>query len=185
MARTTTKKTVEEKEVIEEVKEEVKVEKKVEKKKREFNDDDYILCRSVVPGELIIDGGDGRQYRFRDYDSEFEIMYRDLVNMVRRRTANITIPRIIIMDEDFIEQWPQVKETYDEVFSAGNITEILLLPTDQMILALSKLPKEIQKSAKSLVASMIDDGTIDSVSKIRALAEFFGVDFVLLSELFA
>ena len=185
MARTTTKKTVDEKEVVEEVKDETKTEKKVEKKKKEFNDDDYILCRSVVSGELVIDGGDGRQYRFRDYNSEFEIMYRDLVNMIRRRTANITIPRIVIMDEDFIEQWPQVKEKYDEVFSAGNLTEILLLPTDQMIAALSKLPNDIKNSVKSLVASMIDDGTIDSVSKIRALAEFFGVDFVLLSELFA
>ena len=185
MARTATKKTVEEKEVVEEVKEEVKEEKKAEKKKKEFQDDDYILCRSVVPGELIIDGGDGRQYSFFDYDSEYEIMYRDLVNMIRRRTANITIPRIIIMDEDFLEQWPQVKEKYNEVFSAGNLTEILLLPTDQMIVALSKLPEDIKKSAKSLVASMIDDGTIDSVSKIRALAEFFGVDFNLLSELFA
>lgn len=185
MARTTTKKTVEEKEVIEEVKEEVKAEKKVEKKKREFDDDDYILCRSVIPGELIIDGGDGRQYRFSDYDAEYEIMYRDLVNMIRRRSANIMIPRIVILDEDFIEQWPQVKEKYDEVFSAGNLTEILLLPTDQMIAALSKLPNDIKNSVKSLVASMIDDGTIDSVSKIRALAEFFGVDFNLLSELFA
>lgn len=182
MART--KSTTDEKEVeIEEVVEK-KETKKPEKKKKEFDDKDYIMCRSVIPGELIINGEEGRRYSFKDYGAEYPIMYRDLVNLVYKRAQSIFLPRIIILDEDFLEEFPQVKEKYNEVFSAGNLTDLLLLPTDQMIQELSKLPKEIQRSAKALVASMLDDGSIDSIAKIRALTDFYGIDFVLLSELF-
>lgn len=189
MARTATKKTIEEKEVVKEVNEDV-IEKPVEKKKtektkKEFSEKDYILCRSVIPGELIVDGREGRRYRFKDYGSEQRITYGDLVDMVMRRANNAFIPRFIILDEDFLEEFPQVQEKYAEVFSAGNLTEILMLQTDQMIQELSKLPKEIQRSAKALIASMLDDGSIDSIAKIRALTDFYGIDFVLLSELFA
>ena len=167
----------------EEVNEEVK-QTTAKSVKREFNPNDGILCRSVTHGQLYVDGiKTGMKYIFSDYDDESDIEYRDLVALVRARDKAVYKPRFIIMDEDFIEEYPTLKKFYDEHFATTNIKEILEMPEYEMKEAISKLPKGAVDTLKSIAVNKIVSGEIDSIRKIKALDEAFNTDLSLLSEL--
>lgn len=172
------KTTVKEETPTVEIKKESKPEKKV------FDPNDGILCRSVTHGKLFVDGvKTGMKYMFFDYDDESEIEYRDLVALVRSRDKSVYNPRFIIMDEDFIAEYPTLKKFYNDHFSTKNIKEILTLPDNQMKEAISNLPKGAVDSLKSIAVNQIVSGEIDSIRKIKTLDEAFGTDLSLLNEL--
>lgn len=151
---------------------------------KKFNPNDGIRCRSVTHGILFVDGlATNMKYTFVDYDYETEITYRDLVALVVARNKAIYNPRIIIMDEDFIAEYPALGKFYKEHFATKNIKEILDMPDYQMKEAISKLPKGAIESLKSIAVNMIVSGEIDSIKRIRALDEAFGTDLSLLNEL--
>lgn len=153
-------------------------------KKRKFEPNEGILCRSVTHGILFVDGiKTGMKYTFTDYDDESEIEYRDLVALINSRNKAIYNPRIIVMDEDFIAEYPTLNKFYSEHFSTMNIKEILDMPDYQMKEAISKLPKGAVESLKSMAVKQIVSGEIDSIRKIKALDEAFGTDLSLLNEL--
>ena len=176
----TTVKPIEDKVIAEKV-----VEKKVTKQKKEFNDHDSIPCHSVTVGGLSIVCQSGAYYEFREYGSDSEIEYRDLVWLVRKHSDHVFLPRFIIDDEDFINEFPQLKQLYADMYSMGDLKEILRLPLSQMEKEISKLPEELLSTIRSLAATMVSTGEIDSVRTIRKLTDIFGADFNLLSELFS
>lgn len=152
--------------------------------KREFDPNDGIPCRSVTYGKLFVNGTKtGMTYMFSDYDDESDIEYRDLVALIRSKDKAIYKPRIIVMDEDFINEYPTLKKFYDEHFAVKNLKEILDMPDSQMKEAISKLPKGAVDTLKSMAVNQITTGEIDSIRKIKALDEAFGTNLSLLNEL--
>lgn len=152
--------------------------------KREFDPNDSIPCRSVTYGKLFINGTKtGMVYTFSDYDDESDIEYRDLVALIRSKDKAIYKPRIIVMDEDFIEEYPTLKKFYDEHFAVKNIREILEMPDYEMKEAIANLPKGAVDTLKSMAVNQITSGEIDSIRKIKALDEAFGTNLSLLNEL--
>ena len=164
--------------VIEEVKPVIAKEKKV------FTDSDYILCRSVWSGGLNVTSQSGNLYEFKDYGSECEINYRDLVTLIRRGSSHIFTPRFVILDEDFLKDFPTVQKVYGTMYTRNDLVEILDLPITQMKKAIEKLPKATKDSMRNLISTQISNGKLDSISKVRTLTEIFGSDFNLLSDLF-
>lgn len=158
-----------------------KVETMSESKKREFNPEDLISCRSMVSGQLFIDGvRSGLLYTFADYNDTCDIEYRDLIYMVRSyKDKNIYEPRIIIEDEDFIAQNPKLAELYGSMYTKGDLMEIVSLPTTQMVDTINALPKGCKNALKGIVATMIDNGSLDSIQKIKALDEIFETNMLL------
>ena len=110
------------------------------KEKRVFTDSDYVLCRSITYGGLYIGGQSGNMYEFRDYGSECEINYRDLVSLIRKGSDHIFLPRFIILDEDLLDDFPTIKRAYEVAYTRKDLLEILALPTSQMKAAISELP---------------------------------------------
>ncbi len=163
--------------------EEVKqIEPKHEPKK--FNPNDPVRCQSVTQGTLFVDGlVTNMKYNFVEYGIEGDILYRDLVSLVVSRNKAIFKPRIIVLDEDFIAEYPELRKFYKEHFATKNIKEILNLPDYEMKEAISKLPKGAVESLKSIAVNQIVSGEIDSIRKIKALDEAFGTDLSLLNEL--
>jgi len=153
--------------------------------KKTYVDGDYILCRSIIAGGLNINCRSGNFYRFNNYGDTCEIEHRDLVELIRKHSDHIFLPRIIIEEEDFLVDFPQVKRTYDDMYTVNDLKEIITLPDSQMIKTINGLPKELKKTLKSLVATMIGSGEIDSISKVRTLTDVLDADFDLLSELFS
>lgn len=88
----------------------------------------------------------------------------------------------MIDDDDFVEEFPQLKKFYTENYSVGDLEVILTYPVDRMMEEIKALPKSTIESLKVLAASSINNGDLDSVSKIKALDEFFGTKLSILAE---
>ena len=197
--KTTTKsKTTVEKEQAENIVEDVVIEevaveevtvKKVTKpviveEKKVFTDSDYILCRSIWSGGLNVISQSGNLYEFKDYGSECEINYRDLVTLIRRGSDHVFLPRFVILDEDFLKDFPTVQRVYGTMYTREDLIDILDLPVTRMKAEIAKLPKATKDSMRNLIATQIANGRLDSISKVRTLTEIFESDFNLLSDLF-
>ena len=166
------------------IKDEQVQEEKVAKKT--FAQSDGILCKSITQGTLYVEGvKTGMLYSFSDYGDETEIEYRDLVGMIRSKDKSVFEPRFVVVDEDFINEYPALRKYYDEEFSLQNIRDILKYPDSKMIDAIKNLPKGALNSLKSIAAEQVATGQIDSVRKIKALDSVFGTDLNLLGEIFA
>lgn len=159
-------------------------EDKVEKEKKIFKDYDYVLCRSVWFGGLNVTCPSGSSYEFAKYGSECEIAYRDLVTLVRKHSEHIFLPRFIIEDDDFLEDYPNIKSVYQKMYTASDLMEILNLPNSQMKAEIEALPTEAKNTLCKMIATEIAKGRIDSISKVRVLSEIFNSDFDLISKLF-
>ena len=155
------------------------------KKKKVFDQSDGVLCASITQGKLYVEGSKtGMLYSFSDYGDETEIEYRDLVGLIRSKDKSVFEPRFVVEDKDFIEEYPALKKFYDDEFSVQNIKNILLMPDDQMVAEIEKLPRGAADSLKSIAAEQVATGQIDSVRKIKALDSVFGTNLNLLGELF-
>ena len=164
-------------EEVETVEAEVKV-------KKEFKDSDYVLCRSVWSGGLNVTCKSGATYEFKKYGADCDIEYRDLLYLIRKNSDHIFAPRFVILDEDFLEDFPQVKRVYSTMYSPTELHTILELPINQMKAEIESLPEATKKTLLSLAATEVANGRLDSIKKVKALSEIFGSDFSLLSELF-
>lgn len=148
---------------------------------RIFNPEDTIPCRSIVSGGLYIEGSRSHiLYSWADCGDVEDVEYRDLIYLVRTRAnANIYSPRIIIEDEDFINQNKSVKDFYDSMYDTSDLNQILLLPISQMKAEIANLPIGAKESIKGIAATMIDSHVLDSVQRIKALDEIFGTNMLL------
>ena len=161
------------------------VEAKTESKKvrKTFNADDGIICRSVTQGGLFMEGPKTHMhYEWVQYGDITEVEYSDLAALVRVKSTYVFGPWFMIDDEDFIEEFPQLKKFYTENYTLSDLETILSYPTDRMMDEVRSLPKTAAESLKVMSASAISDGTLDSVAKIKALDDFFGTNLSLLAE---
>ena len=104
--------------------------------------------------------------------------------MIRRGSEHVFLPRFIILDEDFLEDFPTVQKVYGTMYTREDLVGILDLPITAMKREIDKLPKATKDNMRNLVATHIANGKLDSISKVRALTEIFNTDFNLLSDLF-
>ena len=150
-------------------------------KKKEFGQEDLILCRSMVSGQLFVDGvRSGLLYTFADYNDTCEIEYRDMIYLVRSyKDKTIYEPRIVIEDEDFIAENPKLAELYESLYTKGDLMEIINLPLSQMVDTINALPMGCRNALKGIAATMIDNGQLDSIQKIKALDEIFETNMLL------
>lgn len=156
----------------------VKTEEK--KKQRTFSQNDPILCRSVTPGWLGVSGKSGMYYVFANYGDETEIEYGDLFALKNRHSKYIYDPLFVIEDEELLEnpRWKDIAEFYsDKVYGMDDINNVLNKPNNSFKSTLISLPKGLQKAITVEVAKRIEDGSFDSLKKIRVLDEVCGTDF--------
>ena len=148
---------------------------------RKFEQEDLIPCRSMVSGQLFIEGARSKLlYTFADYNDVCDIEYRDLIYMVRTYNNRFVYePWIIIEDEDFISQNPKLAELYESMYTDGDLVEILNMPIPQMAEYINALPLGCKNAIKGIAATMIDSGSLDSVQKIKVLDEIFGTNMLL------
>ena len=155
------------------------------KPKRKFKQDDEILCRSVVIGGLWLEGIKSKNvYRWVEYGDQELVEYKDLVALVRSRSNYIFSPMFVIEDNDFINEFPQLKKFYDEQYTVKELNEVLKMPIKTMMATIKTLPEGAIASLKSIASTQIANGQLDSVKKIKALDDYFGTELNLLASLF-
>lgn len=189
--KTTVKATPKVEEVKEEVVEEV-VEKPVEAdrpktirniKKSKFDEKDLVPCKSVTSGGLNFIGASGKKVRFENYGMVEYVEYGDLRR--EAQSANPTnflfYPRFVVLDPEFVEEFPKLDEFYSKFYAdEGDFERILSLPNDQLKDAIEKLPKGCKECIKGMVATRVDDGSLDSAQRIKIFDEIFGTNLFLM-----
>lgn len=149
-------------------------------KPKTFSQTDTILCRSVTPGWLGVPGKSGMYYVFANYGDETEIEYGDLFALKNSHSRYIYDPLFVIEDEELLEnpRWKDISEFYsDKVYGIDDINNVLNKPNNAFKNTLTTLPKGLLKAITVEVAKRIEDGTFDSIRKIKALDEVCGTDF--------
>lgn len=151
----------------------------VKKEPRQFNQNDLILCRSVTAGWLGVSGKSGQYYVFENFGDECEIEYQDLFALKSRHSQYIYAPLFVIENEELLEnpRWKDIATFYDDEVFKQDIEDILNLPVSNFEYALRKLPKGLAKTLQVKVAEKIENGTFDSLKKIKIIDEVFGTDF--------
>lgn len=157
----------------------VREEEKVEPRK--FAQTDPILCRSVTPGGLIVNGRSGQKYVFSNAGDECEIEFQDLNSLKNSHSNFLYKPLLIIEDEELLEnpRWVDLAQFYEEkVYGMDDVEEVLNMSISQFKSALEKLPKGLLKQLQLVMSQRMEEGTFDSLNKIKAMDEICGTDFV-------
>ena len=180
---TTKKSTVETEEIIEtaEVVEEVKPTPKKVAKVVKHDPGEYISCRSVRFGELILIGPKTRTpYRWLNEGDTAEVEYQDLLSWKAQRHKYLFEPMIIIEDEDIVEEWKaDLGALYDELQSI-DIKAMFKLPHRNFVAQLKKLPAGMKTTVQNMAYSMIQDGTLYDLRTIKAIDEILGTELSMM-----
>lgn len=167
-----------------EVKTETK--KEVKKEKRKYEQSEGILCKSITSGGLYMPGLKSNiLYTWIDSGDQIEVEYQDLLAAIRSNNSYVMRPFLVIEDEEFVSQFPQLKKLYDKLYSVGELKDVItdLSPADMKATILS-LPQGAQDSIKHIASKMVSDGTLDSVRKIKILDEIFDTEMSVMTGLF-
>lgn len=152
---------------------------------RVFKNEDLIPCKSIATGVLVMEGlKSGDLYRWTGYGDIVEVEYRDLVAEVRAKSNYVMLPFFIVDDEDFLKQFDVLEGVYRGLYSVDDIEDLFRQDVYTIKRTIAEMPEGARDSVKSIAATMIKDGTLDSVSKIRALDEIFGCQLILLTGLY-
>ena len=147
----------------------------VKKEKKKFNPKDLIPCVSITPGEMFYMGKKSEQlYTFATMDDVVEIEFKDLDYAARTKEAMMFKPRFVVQDNDFIALHPELDKVYANLHSVKDLKEILKMSPTQMEKTILKLPVGAQDSIKTIAATMVDNGTLDSIQRVKVIDKIFG-----------
>ena len=172
--KTTTKKTVER------IKPNIVEEKPIIAEKKKYAPDDEILTTSCTAGELIMIGRKtGRYYTWANYGDQTPVEYQDIkAEQYVSGSQYIYSPLFIIEDEEFVNlpENKKIAEVYANALSVEEIDNLFNLDSISFERTVKKLPKGIQNSLKAIAAQRVQNGSLDSLTKIKALDEILGTD---------
>ena len=162
---------------IESVNDDIVVEEVTEpvKKVRNFKDTDLIQCLCVFPGSVGMTGKRTKNvYMWEDMGSE----------VLNKKAPYIYKPLIIVEDEDFLEQNPALSEMYKDIYTPEEVVDkIKNLTPEGVKKFVDSLPSGIKGNVKNIAATMIHDGALYDIRKIRIRDNIFETDLELYSQL--
>lgn len=170
--KTTPKKGQTTKEVVNIVEEEV-----VEiEQPREFKKDDLIKVKSVFAGSCTLIGRrSGNIYVWEALGEIQYVEYQDLLAEITNRYSQyIYEPLLLIEDEDVINKNPKLKDLYDTMIDVEAIEESLLNDSvEELRSILISLPSGLKETVKSIASTLMQDGDLYDVRKIRLLDDLY------------
>ena len=178
----TKKSAVETDEIIEtETVEEVKPTPKKVAKVIKHEPGEYIICRSVKFGELILIGPKTRTpYRWLNEGDVAEVEYQDLLSWKAQRHKYLFEPMIIIEDEELVEEWnTELGKLYSELQNI-DIKALFKLPQRQFVAQLKKLNPGMKSTVQNMAYAMIQDGTLYDLRIIKAIDETLGTELMMM-----
>lgn len=176
---TTSKKDKSAEEVVKEAEEvqEVVEEKVVPTEQpREFQKDDLIEVKSVFAGSCTLVGRrSGNVYVWEKLGEIQYIEYQDLLAEITNRYSKyIYEPLLLIEDEDVINKNPKLKDLYDAMIDVEDIEDSLLNDSvEELRSILITLPSGLKETVKSVASTLMQDGALYDVRKIRLLDDLY------------
>ena len=172
---------------VDEIKEEVFERAPIVKKTKMFENTDLIPCLCAFPGTVVMTGKrSGNTYLWQGMGVVENVEYQDLRSEVlNKKSSYIYKPLIIIDDQDFLEQNEALAALYDSFYTPNEIMlKINKLEAEDMKNFIISLPTGIRDGVKNIAATMIQDGTLDSLKKIKALDDIFETELRTYSQFF-
>lgn len=151
------------------------------KQSKKYDAHDLILVRSITQGTLLFPGKkSGILYRWESYGDLTEVEYQDLYTLKASRSGYLYKPYFVIEDQELLDDpmWKDLQKVYQDTFDISDIYSILNLPKADFESVLGKLPDGYKDAVKFEVAKRIDDGTFDSIQKIKSLDRICGTDLM-------
>lgn len=176
-------KKAEEKVEVKDVAEEKVAEKEVEKtptkparaKRIEIDKNELIVCRSTVSGRLIYKTSENQKIVWAEYNAEQELEMGELIRMKGAHPKFLNDILLVVDDEEAAE-YLGLNKLYDELFEADDLDSLLTKENAELKEILSKLPKGLKKTISTHARKLVEEGTLDSLGKIRLIEQELGVD---------
>ncbi len=150
-----------------------------EKTVRKFEPEDLILVRSITQGTLLLPGSKSQiLYTWEAYGDIVQVEYRDLYTLKASRSGYLYKPYFIIEDEELLDNphWSDLKKLYDSLITTSDINTIINLPASDFEETLKNLPEGFKDAIKMEVSTRLDNGTFDSISKVKIVDKICGTD---------
>ena len=149
-------------------------------KTKSFKDSDLIPCVSVTSGKLVAVGQrSNNKYTWNGMGEVEQLEYRDLVSMVHAHSPLVFKPRFIIQNDAFLDKFDNIKNFYGSLYTPEDIRNVLNQPADKMRESISKMPVGAKDALKGIAITMIEQGSLDSIQRIKVIDEIFGTDMLL------
>lgn len=149
--------------------------------KKEFNPGDLILCTSVTVGELLGVGiKSGILYRASGYGDPMHVQYQDLLAWKLRKSQYIYDPLFVIDDDELLADpiWADVKAVYDKMYKSVDLDDFFSMTPQRMRTTLKNSPKGFQEAVRVMAMTKIEDGSFDSLNRIKVIDEVLGTDLL-------
>ena len=158
----------------------VETKKPTTKTVRKYDQDELIMCRSIVYGDLLIVGPKTKLlYSWANYGDTTPVEYQDLQALRSIRSQHLLKPRIVVEDEELIAQWGKDFENLYSKIVDVDAEKILDLPLGKFKAALKNAPNGVQQAVKNIAGEKIMNGSLDSLAKIKAIDEILNTDLKL------
>lgn len=143
---------------------------------REFQKDDLIEVKSVFAGSCTLVGRrSGNVYVWETLGEIQYVEYQDLLAEITNRYSKyIYEPLLLIEDEDVINKNPKLKDLYDAMIDVEDIEDSLLNNSvEELRSILITLPSGLKETVKSVASTLMQDGALYDVRKIRLLDDLY------------
>lgn len=148
-----------------------------------FSPTDLISCKSVTDGLLLLPGSkSGILYQWYDFGQTVDVEYQDVMQLVLSRSRYVFEPLLVVEDENFISQRKDLSALYETMYDVNYLDDIFNLDLTEFKRILNSLPIGIANSVRTLAATKIQDGTLDSLQKIKAIDEILKTELSLYIE---
>lgn len=150
---------------------------------KKFEPTDLIEVRSITQGELLMPGKkSGILYRWSAFGDITEVEYQDLYTLKASRSNFVYKPLFIIENEELLNdtKWKDVKSLYESMYTTEDINSVFKLTAQQLRRQLKTMPSGLINAILIEASNRIDNGTLDSINKIKAFDEVCGSDLMCL-----
>lgn len=162
------------------ISEETEVVQETKKAPRKYAPGDMITCRSVTYGELLLTGTKSKLlYSWANYNDTTEVEFQDLQALKSTKSSYLFKPRFVIEDEELVEQWKKDLGDMYKNITDMDVEDLFKLPVGQFKSKLKKAPNGVQQAVKNIAGEKILNGSLDSLTKIKAIDEILGTDLLL------
>lgn len=178
----TAKKTVTKE--LENTAEEVVLEEEVTKEPKNFKETDLIPCMCVFPGSVGMTGKRTRNvYHWDGMGSIEYVEFQDLRSEVlNKKSTYIYEPLIIISDDDFLDLNPKLHELYSDYYTPDEIIEVIEDSSpEEMKEFIENLPYKLKDNVKTIASTLIQNGELDSIRKVKIIDKIFGTNLEVIS----
>lgn len=154
-------------------------------KPKQYKPDDLIPCVNYWAGSVMMRGRKTKtDYTWEDQGDVAFVEYQDLnAEMLNGTSPYIYDPIIVITEEEVYAKRPKIVQLYENLYSIEDIRQTILGgDSNKISLMLKSLPQGAVKTASHILATLIEDGYVESVRVAKLFDESLGTNFILMLE---